>query len=566
MHKDNLASIITWIAGGAAVIIAIAFPLGYFTLAHDGLVAQMETEANLRAGMISNFVVSNQELWTYESHHLEQLVTLLTGRSTLSPGQSNRIVYSYEEIGDTAGNKADWLTITRTANLLDGEEVVGYFEVKRSIRGLLVNTLFAGLFGLLLSIGVFVALRVLPLSALRKTTLALKEEIEKHDQARLAAETANRAKSQFLAAASHDLRQPLHALGMFAASLSERVHHPEVRTTIDNINASVLALEDLFNELLDISRLDAGTIQPKLRSFLIGPLFDRLYAEYASEAAEHGLVFSVVHSDFQIYSDPTLLERVLRNLISNAIRYTPNGEVVVECKAGESMIVLEVRDTGVGIPLDQQESIFEEFYQIGNPERDRKKGLGLGLAIVKRTAQLLGCSVHLSSSPGQGSTFSLEIPQGQTPSLEAEHIDEEMKPRSVLNGQFIVVIDDELAVLKSTEILLTQWGCHVLTASSFDEAAAYLSEYERLPDVIISDYRLRGSTIGSDVIRRLQAELGCHIPGVIITGDIAPDRLKEAEASGYHLLYKPVAPEKLRALLSSLTSAFPANSSPACEQ
>lgn len=378
---------------------------------------------------------------------------------------------------------------------------------------------------------------------------ALTEQKARAEKARQTAEAANQAKSRFLAAASHDLRQPLHALGLFAGALTEKIQYPEVRYIVNNINASVEALEALFNELLDISKLDAGIIEPNMCHYSIGGTLQRLQTDYQPRAAGKGLKFRIRPSDQTVRSDPILLERILRNLVANAVRYTNSGGVLVVCRRRGRQLRVEVRDSGIGIPEEQREKIFEEFYQLGNPERDRNKGLGLGLAIVKRLEHLLGCKVDFQSAPRRGSLFSVEIPLGER--VAAQPALQEIGGRAPYNfsGELVLVVDDELAVRESVQILLELWGCEVLTAGSTEEALQALKD-SRPPNLIIADYRLRGNATGIEAIQSIQALFRTNIPGVLITGDTGPDRLREAKSSGYQLAHKPVAPAKLRALLN----------------
>ena len=232
------------------------------------------------------------------------------------------------------------------------------------------------------------------------------------EQARVAAEQANRSKTQFFAAASHDLRQPLHAMGLFAAALTQKVRDPEVTGVISSINASVQALEALFNELLDISKIDAGAIKPELTHFALEEVFARLRSEFAAEAAAKGLRLAVGGGPHVVASDPVLLERIIRNLVSNAIRYTPAGEVAVSAAPADGAVRIEVRDTGIGIREEDQPRIFEEFFQLANPGRTSRKGLGLGLSIVQRLCGLLGYAIRLTSEYGKGSVFSFDVPPG----------------------------------------------------------------------------------------------------------------------------------------------------------
>lgn len=379
--------------------------------------------------------------------------------------------------------------------------------------------------------------------------------IEELSQQRDEAERANIAKSKFLAAASHDLRQPLHALALFTTALDERIGDHEVRKIVGNINDSVRALENLFNALLDISRLDAGVLQPNRCHFSVQELCQRLIGEYRPEAEGKGIELECRRCDLVVHSDPALLERILRNLISNAIRYTPAGAVHVACVPFEQELRIDVLDTGIGIPLDQQGEIFKEFYQLDNPERDRKKGLGLGLAIVDRLSVLLEHPVEVQSTPGQGSRFSVWVPRG-----DPERVVADVTPPVVgrpLAGLHVIVVDDEIAAREGMATVLEGWGCAVTLAGSEDEAMAAARAATTAPDAIIADYRLRDERTGVQAIERLQREFGRRIPALIVTGDTAPERLLEAKASGHQLVHKPIQPAMLRAFLNKVCLGKP---------
>lgn len=238
----------------------------------------------------------------------------------------------------------------------------------------------------------------------------LTEEKQRAEQAQFSAEQANRMKSKFFAAASHDLRQPMHALTLFVDVLKNRKHDPQTSQLVGQIEQSVEVLGSMFDALLDISRLDAGVVQPRHENFLLQVLLDRMYAEFSWLALDKGLRFDLANCDAVVHSDPLLLERVLRNLISNAIRYTEQGEIVVSCEELPEGVRIEVRDTGVGIAPEHLPHVFEEYFQVGNKQRDRNNGLGLGLAIVKRLEQLLGYRMTLESAPGVGSRFVFIVP------------------------------------------------------------------------------------------------------------------------------------------------------------
>ncbi len=369
------------------------------------------------------------------------------------------------------------------------------------------------------------------------------------------AERANVAKSRFLAAASHDLRQPLHAMALFVSALQEKSREPETRRILDQLTLSVEALEGLFHALLDVSKLDAGIVRPELRGFSVQALFDRIGREFSGEAADKGLRLRLMPTRAFVHSDAALLERILRNLVSNAIHYTRTGGVVVGCRRRGGDLRIDVCDSGIGIDSAHFADIFQEFYQVENPERDRDKGLGLGLAIVDRLARLLHHPVTVVSVPGRGSVFSVTVPRGEAAAAEAEPPQPLEIMGGNLGGALLVVIDDERAVLEGMREVLQQWGCRPLLAGSAEEALAQLAAAAQRPAVVIADYRLRAGETGIAAIECIQSKYGADIPGVIVTGDTAPDRLREAEASGYHLLHKPVRPARLRALLSFLLRA-----------
>ncbi len=369
------------------------------------------------------------------------------------------------------------------------------------------------------------------------------------DAARREAEIANRSKTQFFAAASHDLRQPLHALGLFAAALADKVHDPEVQQVVHSINESVDALEGLFNELLDISKIDAGVIKANPVHFELAPLLERVRLDAQPEALERGLELRVARTRRFAFSDPVLVERILRNLVANALRYTWQGGIVVGARRRGTDLSLEVWDTGIGIEASEHDRIFEEFYQVGNPERNSRKGLGLGLSIVRRLAGLLGSVVTVSSVRGRGSVFRLRIPLGRAPQGAPPQTDGAAPRPGDLSGRLVVVVEDETAVLRGMETLLAGWGAAVVACSSLAEVADRARRLERAPDLVIADYRLREGHIGTQAIASLRERFRAAIPAIIVSGSTTPAHHAEAQAIGAHLLLKPVMPAKLRALI-----------------
>ena len=361
------------------------------------------------------------------------------------------------------------------------------------------------------------------------------------------AEQANIAKSKFLAAASHDLRQPLHALSLFTAVLDESIQYPKVRKVVEQISASVNALQNLFNALLDISRLEAGVMIVEKADFRLQALFDKLANDFNPQAEENGLQLIWSPCPYTVYSDPALLEQILNNYISNAIRYTQNGSINIFCELRNDQISIQVKDTGVGINTEDQQVIFTEFHQLNNPERDRSKGLGLGLAIVDRLAGLLNHSIHVESSSGIGSTFSILVEQSQAEIVNPSSVENsQLKPDEISNTT-IVVIDDDISVREGTQSLLQTWGYSVVVAADIEDASKALKTQNITPSGIIADYRLRNDRTGIEAIQKLHEDYGSQIPALIVTGDIAAERLREVNSSGYQLLHKPVPALKLRA-------------------
>ena len=363
------------------------------------------------------------------------------------------------------------------------------------------------------------------------------------------ADQANRAKSSFLAAASHDLRQPVHALGLFVGALGEQRLSGEARRLTDHIAGSIGALDNLFTVLLDVSKLDAGAVDVQLETLRIGPMLERLALDYAGQAATKGIQLRVLGSSGVVVSDPVLLERVLRNLISNAVKYTDAGRVLVGCRRRAGRLVVEVLDTGRGIPPDQIELVFEEFHQVDNPERDRAKGLGLGLSIVRRITPLIGAELDLRSTPGRGSVFRLTLPRGEAKDLPVPVAG--TARTGALRTGLILVIDDEAAIRQAMSSLLTGWGHQVRIAGSAQDMLAQLGKADR-PDLIICDYRLPGGDTGVNAIQQLRAAIGRDIPALLVTGDISEDRIRDAEASGHLVLHKPVPNARLRAAIGQL--------------
>lgn len=362
-------------------------------------------------------------------------------------------------------------------------------------------------------------------------------------------EIANKYKSHFLASASHDLRQPLHALNLFVEQLRTESDPDERRRLVGRIGAAVSSMNELFEAMLDMSRLDAGILRPEWTEFPIEDLLRRMETTFADAAEEKGLRLSVVPCSAWVRSDFVLLERILLNLVSNAIRYTAFGGVLVGSRHRGEQLRIDVCDTGPGIPEEQRQSIFNEFYQLA--VSDRRGGLGLGLAIVDRLGRLLGHEVELASRSGRGSRFSVSVPL-----MAARHRTAEAALTSTIadpvRDKLVLVMDDDPLVLDGMGGILRSWGSHVLAADTETAALSKISWEKRPPDLIIADYRLSDGRTGIQAIDRLRKELGLTIPAFLISGDTAPERLRAASERGYPLLHKPVSPMRLRAMINQL--------------
>ncbi len=389
------------------------------------------------------------------------------------------------------------------------------------------------------------------------TELTYRQEALK--KARKEAERANAAKTRFLAAASHDLRQPIHALGLFFGELSNRVYNPETAKVIGQIEDSITAINSMLNALLDISKLDAGVVQPNIETVELGELLLRLQTEFHVIALENHNKLHTRPTPLVVKSDPVLLESMLRNLLGNAARYTEHGKILLAARPRGEMCEIQIIDTGCGIPEDQLDEIFLEFHQLHNAARDRQKGLGLGLSIVKRLTKLLGHELKVKSQIGKGSCFCLVVPKAQQAEKQQASAIAMTNPYLIGNrlaGCRILVLDDDALVLQGMRGLLTQWGCHVITASNQAQALAQLTTNTQKLNLLIIDYRLGDTVSGLDVVNQLQTQLGYKFAVLIVTGDTDPERLREANASGYPLLHKPVVAAKLRSRLLSLVSSL----------
>ena len=365
------------------------------------------------------------------------------------------------------------------------------------------------------------------------------------------ADRANKAKSVFLASASHDLRQPLNAMQMYIAALKTKVNDEEVLKIIEDINSVSASTARLLNALLDVSELEVGAIKPRYEEFPINNIFTSIFQSFSPLAKDKGLQFRIVPSSIFVKSDPDLLERILGNFMSNAIRYTQSGSVMIGCRRRGNIVSIEVWDTGCGISDNQMSSIFEDFYQIENKERDRSKGLGLGLALAKRLSISLNHKIESKSWLGSGSSFSVLVEIGKENSSDnkLENITNIMD----LSGVKVLLVEDDIDVLKSTKQLLESWGCIVSSGRDQDEIKNVIgSDGYLLPDIIVADNRLPGDASGIDVVKLVQKDLESLIPSVIVTGDVERGHVQSITDQGFPVLLKPIQPAKFRAILSHL--------------
>lgn len=398
--------------------------------------------------------------------------------------------------------------------------------------------------------------------ALRFENLALVESLqvasEHAEQERIKAEEANLAKSKFLAAASHDLRQPIHAQALFLEVLGRSELSKDQHKVLDSARAAGSASAQMLDTLLDFSRIEAGVIEPQLCAFQLQPLLNKLEDELGSLADAKGIIYRSRETHLAVTSDPALLELILRNLITNAIRYTEQGGVLVACRKRGNDVLVEVIDTGIGIAVEQQTEIFREFHQLGNSERDRQKGLGLGLAIADGLARSLRHQLTLVSQPGRGSIFRLHAPLAL--SGFSEDVDSllggTLLTTGLLSGFRVLVIDDDPIVRDGMTHLLEDWNCECRVVEGIAEALNAVTLWQ--PQLIISDYRLRESQTGAQAIKRVREVMRETVPALLITGDTAPERIREAHESGIPLLHKPVSPYQLyRTIIGSMAAVLP---------
>jgi two-component system CheB/CheR fusion protein len=382
-----------------------------------------------------------------------------------------------------------------------------------------------------------------------------KQAREALEAAKRMAEQANLGKSRFLAAASHDLRQPLQTLTLLRGILAKRVKDQSGSRLITKLEETLGAMSGMLNTLLDINQLEAGIVRPEIVEFPIGTVLDRLGTEFAYHAKAKELGWRVVASSLNVRSDPRLLEQTLRNLLANAVKYTERGKILLGCRRRGDKLRLEVWDTGIGIPAGQLKAIFEEFHQLDNAARERSRGLGLGLSIVQRICDLLGHAIDVRSWPGRGSVFAVEVPLGENHQLALRAAD---RTEAILGPTgAILIVEDDPAVREMLEILFEEEGHQAIAVAGGNEALALAARGALLPDVIVADYNLPGDMTGAEIVARLRQSLHHEIPAVILTGDISSETLRKIADADCAYLSKPAEPEVLTRQILTLLAAKP---------
>ncbi|RVU31160.1 NahK/ErcS family hybrid sensor histidine kinase/response regulator [Neptunomonas marina] len=370
--------------------------------------------------------------------------------------------------------------------------------------------------------------------------------------AKEAAEEANHSKDKYLAAASHDLLQPMNAARLLIAALRERPLAQQDGQLVERVHLALENAEDLLTDLLDISKLDQNAVQPDISEFRVSQLIRSMVGEFSPVAEDKGLTISACDSQAVVRSDSRLLLRIIRNFISNAIRYTERGRVLVGCRRRADTLSIQVWDTGTGIPQEKQDDIFKEFQQLECHTMKERQGVGLGLAIVDRIAKMLDHPIEVSSVAGKGSMFAIDVPlaQNQAPSMLISSFSMPVQDR--LQGLPVLVIDNEENILASMQALLSQWGCNVVTAASAAEALEACRHQDVAPEVILADYHLDHGKVGTDAIVWLREQFGLALPAAVLTADRSADCRAEFKRLALPVLNKPVKPSKLRALLTHL--------------
>ncbi len=388
---------------------------------------------------------------------------------------------------------------------------------------------------------------------LRDALHSIEKTNESLYRAKQQAEAASSLKSSVLISVTHDLLQPLNAARLTLSTLAEMIASRNGTALVEQVDRSLLTLEDLLRSLLDIAKLDAGALRPDVRPILVSSLFGPLLDEFGPEAAKRGLRLRIVPSSLAVVSDAMMLRRILQNLLANALRYTRSGGVVMGCRPRGNRLRIQISDTGPGIPQAQQEAIFVEF-QRGESSIGDLAGFGLGLSIVRRFAGVLGHGIQLSSRVGHGSTFAVELDRADAALVrderhEVQRIDVEY---GGLEDAKILLIENDPSSAQAMAALLEKWGCDVVTSISLKDALARIAALGELPDAIVADLHLDHHESGLAAVQEIRQQLQLDVPAVIVTADYSEKAAKEASLYGLEVLTKPVKPAEMRALLSFL--------------
>ncbi|MGE8407550.1 MAG: hybrid sensor histidine kinase/response regulator NahK/ErcS' [Pseudomonas sp.] len=451
---------------------------------------------------------------------------------------------TFEFAETNAHNQERYMLRSYVPNRLPNGEVVGIFVLIRDITER--RRTAEALHQAYQHLEVRVRERTTELTQLNHQLL---REIEERRRAEQKAEQANLSKTKFLAAVSHDLLQPLNAARLFTSALQEQSSSPAL---VRNVSNALDDVESLLGTLVDISKLDAGVIKADVATFAVSDLLDNLAAEYAATAASEGLRLSYVPSSLRVRSDIQLLARILRNLLSNAIRYTPHGRLLLGCRRRGRRLSIEVWDTGIGIPLDKREEIFQEFKRGDSQRPDQDRGLGLGLAIVEKIAGILGHRIQVRSTPGKGSVFSIDVPLSRQAPKPQAALPEVLPLLERLEGARIWVLDNDAAICAGMRTLLEQWGCRVNTALNEEDLAAQLPEDAADAGLLIVDYHLDNDRNGLDAVAAINAQRLSPLPALMITANYSNELKQQVRELGHTLMHKPVRPMKLKAAISHL--------------
>lgn len=457
---------------------------------------------------------------------------------------------TFEFAETNINNQERYMLRSYVPNMLAGGEVVGIFVLIRDITER--RRTAEALHQAYQHLEQRVAQRTSELTALNDQLLKEIDERRRMEtrlrEAKLEAEQANLSKTKFLAAVSHDLLQPLNAARLFTSALLERPSEKLVR----NVSNSLEDVENLLGTLVDISKLDAGVIKADIAPFALSELLDNLAAEYTELARSEGLELHFVGCSALVRSDIQLLARILRNLLSNAIRYTYKGRVVLGCRRQHQRLLIQVWDSGMGIAEERLEEIFQEFKRGDVQRPDQDRGLGLGLAIVEKIAGILGHRISVKSLPGKGSMFSVEVPLSATApkSLPTLAMSEPMLER--LQGARVWVLDNDAAICAGMRTLLEGWGCQVITALSEQDLARQVDNYHAEADLLIADYHLDDDQNGVDAVARINARRASPIPALMITANYSNELKLQIRELGHTLMHKPVRPMKLKTAMSHL--------------